>query len=251
MNTATWTCPLCSTENGPSISRCKSCMTLRDSSIHERVDSTDAAADVHTRGFAMSAQGGDGGAAARDSAPWLVRNWWIPSGVVLGLLIGAWQAGLFDPEGPQPGQNPSGALVIGVGICWAIDRMLVKPRRLAANPTIGVHTNSGDVGASVAASQDESPSVMDVQDEADAADALPAGLTREPRDATHAPGRQGISIPLPGTPDGAHNPRSAAHDVPDDVKFCPLCGARRISRGEYCVSCGVPFPSTTGDGTAL
>ena len=42
-------------------------------------------------------------ASAPDSAPWLIRKWWIPAGIVLGFIIGGWQYGLFDPAGHQIG----------------------------------------------------------------------------------------------------------------------------------------------------
>lgn len=66
------------------------------------------------------------------TAPWLVQKWWIPAGIVLGFLIGAWRYGLFDPGGPPPGGPGSvtGSLFVGVAVCWAINKWVVEPWRL-------------------------------------------------------------------------------------------------------------------------
>jgi len=69
-------------------------------------------------------------AADSDNAPWLVRNWWVFGGAVIGFLYAAATTGAFEPAGSyRPDDFPAGALVIGVGIAWVIDRVIVKPWR--------------------------------------------------------------------------------------------------------------------------
>jgi hypothetical protein len=61
-----------------------------------------------------------------DTAPWIVRKWYYPGGVVVGLAYALVVTGALD--GTHQGNAP-GALVIGVGVCWLIDRIFVRPLR--------------------------------------------------------------------------------------------------------------------------
>lgn len=65
-----------------------------------------------------------------DHAPWIVRNWWAPTGAAIGFLYAAASSGAFGPPSAySPADIPPGAIPIGVGTAWVVDRVIVKPMR--------------------------------------------------------------------------------------------------------------------------
>ncbi len=87
----------------------------------------------------------------------------------------------------------------------------------------------------------------DTVSEADGFPAAPAQPVSTRDDSPRRPApRAGRAVSARGDSTDILRTRSDAIEV----RYCPICGGRRISVGDYCVNCGEPFPSIPTDGMA-